>query len=70
MNKDTIGGIREFSVKDFTKCMDTTPRAPKYIEECPKPVELKNIEQFKLDDNKVVLLLANLELVKRITWNW
>ena len=32
--------------------MNTTPRASKYIEECPKPIELKNIEQFKLIDNK------------------
>ncbi len=36
-NKDIIGAIRETSVKDFTKCMDTKPRESKYIEECPKP---------------------------------
>ncbi len=32
--------------------MNTIPRASKYIAECPKPIELKYIEQFKLDDNK------------------
>ena len=32
--------------------MNTIPRASKYIEECPKPIILKNIEQFKLEDNK------------------
>ena len=51
-NKDIIGGIRETGIKDFTKCMNTIPRASKYIEECPKPIILKNIEQFKLEDNK------------------
>ena len=51
-NKNIIGGIRATSVIDFTKCMDTTPRASKYNEECPKPIVLKNITEFKLDDNK------------------
>ena len=51
-NKKVIGGIRKTSIKEFTKCMNITPRASKYIEECPKPIELKNIEQFKLIDNK------------------
>ncbi len=37
--------------------MNTTPRASKYIEKCLQPVQsgpvaLKNIEEFKLDDNK------------------
>jgi hypothetical protein len=51
-NKDIIGGIRKTAIKDFTKCMNTTPRASKYIEECPKPIELAHIEEFKLDDDK------------------
>jgi hypothetical protein len=51
-NKNIIGGIRATSVKDFTKCMYTTPRASKYNEECPKPIELAHIEEFKLDDDK------------------
>jgi Cdc6-like AAA superfamily ATPase len=51
-NKNIIGGIRATSVKDFTKCMYTTPRASKYNEECPKPIALKHITEFKLDDNK------------------
>ncbi len=32
--------------------MNTTPRASKYIEECPQPVALENIEEFKLDNDK------------------
>ena len=51
-NKDIIGGIRETTTKDFTKCIDTTPRPSKYIDECPKPIELTKIEEFKLDDDK------------------
>jgi hypothetical protein len=51
-NKDIIGGIRETSVKDFTKCKDTKPRESKFIAEFPKPIQLKNITQFKLDDNE------------------
>jgi hypothetical protein len=51
-NKKIIGGMRATSVKDFTKCMYTTPRASKYIEECPQPIALQNIEEFELDDNK------------------
>ena len=50
-NKDIIGGIRETTTKDFTKCIDTTPRPSKYIDECPKPIELTKIEEFKLDDD-------------------
>jgi hypothetical protein len=51
-NKDVIGGIRETAIKDFTKCIDTTPRPSKYIDECPKPIKLTKIEEFKLDDDK------------------
>ena len=40
-NKSIIGGIRKTTIKDFTKCTDTKPREHKYNEECPKPVELK-----------------------------
>ncbi len=50
-NKDIIGGIRKTTIKDFTKCMNIKPREPKYIEECPQPIAIKNIEEFKLDDN-------------------
>ena len=32
--------------------MNTTPRESKCIEECPKPIALKHITEFKLDDNK------------------
>ena len=32
--------------------MNIKPREPKYIEECPQPIAIKNIEEFKLDDNK------------------
>jgi hypothetical protein len=46
-NKNIIGGI-----KDFTKCIYTKPRPNKYIVECPKPIKLTKIEEFKLDDNK------------------
>ncbi len=35
-NQDIIGGIRESSINDFTKCINTTPRESKFIEECPK----------------------------------
>ncbi len=42
-NKNIIGGIRATSVKDFTKCMYTTPRASNYIKECPQPITLKHI---------------------------
>ena len=51
-NKDIIGGIRETTTKDFTKCIDTTPRQSKYIDECPKPIKLTKIEEFNLDDDK------------------
>ena len=51
-NKDIIGGIRETAIKDFTKCINTTPRASKYIDECPKPIKLKQIKEFKLDNDK------------------
>ena len=51
-NKDVIGGIRETAIKDFTKCINTTPRESKYIDECPKPMKLTQIKEFKLDDNK------------------
>ena len=51
-NKDIIGGIRETAIKDFTKCINTTPRESKYIDECPKPMKLTQIKEFKLDDNK------------------
>jgi hypothetical protein len=50
-NKDIIGGIRQTAVKAFTKCINTTPRASKYIDECPKPMKLSQIKEFKLDDN-------------------
>ncbi len=42
-NKDFIGGIIETTIKDFTKCINTTPRAPKYIEEYHKPIKHKQI---------------------------
>ena len=51
-NKDIIGGIRETTIKDFTKCINTTPRVSKYIDECPKPIKLKQIKEFKLDNDK------------------
>ena len=50
-NEDIIGGIRETAIKDFTKCIHTTLRESKYIEECPKPTKLTQIKEFKLDDN-------------------
>jgi hypothetical protein len=50
-NKDIIGGIRETAIKDFTKCINTKPRASDYFEECPKPIKLTQIKEFKLDDN-------------------
>ena len=40
-NRDIICGIRETGIKDFTKCINTAPRESKYLEECPKPIELK-----------------------------
>ncbi len=52
VNKDVIGGIRESAIKDFTKCRDTKPRASDFFEECPKPIKLTRIEEFKLDDAK------------------
>ncbi len=42
-NKSIIGGIRKTSIEDFTKCMNTTPRASKYFEEYPKPIKLKKL---------------------------
>ncbi len=51
-NKDVIGGIRETAIKYFTKCINTTPRQSKYNEEYPKPIELTQIKEFKIDDNK------------------
>ena len=62
--KDVIGGIRKTSIKDFTQCINTTPRASKYIDECPKPIKFTQIKEFKLDDDKGCLLLENLERVK------
>jgi hypothetical protein len=47
--------------------MNTTPRASKYIEECPQPVKFAHIEEFKLDDNKSCYITGNLELVKHIS---
>ncbi len=32
--------------------MYTTPRASKSIEECPQPIALKHITEFRLDDDK------------------
>ena len=51
-NKNIIGGIRETSIKEFTKCISTIPRESKYFKECPKPMKLTQIEKFKLEDNK------------------
>ena len=51
-NKNIIGGIRKTSIKEFTKCMNITPRTSKYIEERPKPVELEKVKTFMLKDNK------------------
>jgi hypothetical protein len=59
-NKDVIGGIRETA----TKCINTKPRSSDSFEECPKPIKLTQIEEFKLDDDKGCLLLENLERVK------
>jgi hypothetical protein len=49
-NKDVIGDVRETTMKDFTKCINTIPRASKYIEKCPKLIKLTQIKEFKLDD--------------------
>jgi hypothetical protein len=38
-NKNVIGGTRATAIKDFTKCINTTPKAPRFIEECPKPTK-------------------------------
>ncbi len=65
-NKDIIGGIRETAIKDFTKCTDTKPRSNNYMDECPKPVKLNKIEEFKLDNNKGCLVLVNLVMAKPI----
>jgi len=51
-NKDITGGIRETAIKDFTKCINTKPRSSDHFEECPKPINLTQIEEFKLDDDK------------------
>jgi hypothetical protein len=51
-NKDIIGGIRETAIKDFTKCINTTPRESKYIEESPNPMKLTQIKELKLDNEK------------------
>ncbi len=51
-NKDLIGVIRKTSINDFTKCMNTPPSASKHIEEYHEPVKRKNINKFKLDDDK------------------
>ncbi len=51
-NKYVFGGIRETAIKDFTKCINTTPRESDYFEECPKPTNLTHIEEFELDGNK------------------
>jgi hypothetical protein len=32
-NKDIIGGIREINIIDFTKCINTTTRESKFIDE-------------------------------------
>ena len=62
-NKDIIGGIRETAIKDYTKCINTVPRASKYIDECPKPIKLTQIEEFKLDDDERLFYYWR-------TWNW
>ena len=49
-NKDIIGGIRETSIKEFTKCMNTKPRENNCLNECPNPIKLTKIDKFKLDD--------------------
>jgi hypothetical protein len=49
-NKDVIGGIRETNIKDFTKCMNTKPRENNYLNECPNPIKLTKIEEYKLDN--------------------
>jgi len=49
-NEDIIGGIRETNIKDFTKCMNTKPRKNNYLNECPQPIKLTKIDEFKLDD--------------------
>jgi len=49
-NKDVIGGIRETNIKDFTKCMNIKPRENNYLNECPNPIKLTKIEEFKLDN--------------------
>jgi hypothetical protein len=43
--------------------MNTTPRASNYIDECPKSIKLTQIKEFKLDNERGCLLLANLEKV-------
>ena len=57
-NKDVIGGTRETGIKDFTKWINTTPRASKYIDECPKPINLTKIEEFKLDNDKRCFIIG------------
>jgi hypothetical protein len=47
-NKGVIGGIRETTIKDFTKSINTTPRASNYIDECPKTIKLTQIKEIKL----------------------
>ncbi len=63
-NKDIIGGIRESAIKEFIKCINTTPRESKYIEECPKPTKLTQIKEFKLDNEIGCLLQEKLEQAK------
>ena len=55
-NKNVIGGIRETSVKDFTRCTNTKPRESNFIKSCPKPIKLTKIEEFKLIDNKGIFI--------------
>jgi ketol-acid reductoisomerase len=48
-SNDVIGGIRETAIKDFTKCINKTPRASDYIDEFPRSIKLTQIKEFKLD---------------------
>ncbi len=52
------------NTEDFTKCINTTPRASKYIHECPKPMKLTQIKEFKLDGIKCCFITGEPEPVK------
>ncbi len=45
-NKTLLVESEKQAFKIFSKFMNSTPRASKYNEERPKPVELKNIKLF------------------------